>query len=209
MVECLEREGVEIMFGIPGGQAIPLFDALYDSKKIKTVLTRHEQGAAHMADGYSRSTGRTGVCIATSGPGATNLVTGLATAYMDSIPMVAITGQVATHLIGNDAFQEADITGITRPVTKHNYLVKDIKDLARVIREAFYIAKAGRPGPVLIDIPVDVSRGETEFVWPEKVELKRARERFEVFRCTRGWMKVSVLRLPSPNRVWLSISVTQ
>ena len=172
MVECLEREGVEIMFGIPGGQAIPLFDALYDSKKIKTVLTRHEQGAAHMADGYSRSTGRTGVCIATSGPGATNLVTGLATAYMDSIPMVAITGQVATHLIGNDAFQEADITGITRPVTKHNYLVKDIKDLARVIREAFYIAKAGRPGPVLIDIPVDVSRGETEFVWPEKVELR-------------------------------------
>ena len=172
MVECLEREGVEIMFGIPGGQAIPLFDALYDSKKIKTVLTRHEQGAAHMADGYSRSTGKTGVCIATSGPGATNLVTGLATAYMDSIPMVAITGQVATHLIGNDAFQEADITGITRPVTKHNYLVKDIKDLARVIREAFYIAKAGRPGPVLIDIPVDVSRGETEFVWPEKIELR-------------------------------------
>ena len=172
MVECLEREGVEIMFGIPGGQAIPLFDALYDSKKIKTVLTRHEQGAAHMADGYSRSTGKTGVCIATSGPGATNLVTGLATAYMDSIPMVAITGQVATHLIGNDAFQEADITGITRPVTKHNYLVKDIKDLAGIIREAFYIAKAGRPGPVLIDIPVDVSRGETEFVWPEKVELR-------------------------------------
>ncbi len=172
MVECLEREGVEIMFGIPGGQAIPLFDALYDSKKIRTILTRHEQGAAHMADGYSRSTGKTGVCIATSGPGATNLVTGLATAYMDSIPMVAITGQVATHLIGNDAFQEADITGITRPVTKHNYLVKDIKDLAGIIREAFYIAKAGRPGPVLIDIPVDVSRGETEFVWPEKVELR-------------------------------------
>ncbi len=169
--QMLQEQGVEVMFGFPGGAVLPIFDALYKSP-IKFVLTRHEQGAAHMADGYSRSTGKTGVCIATSGPGATNLVTGLATAYMDSIPMVAITGQVATHLIGNDAFQEADITGITRPVTKHNYLVKDIKDLARVIREAFYIAKAGRPGPVLIDIPVDVSRGETEFIWPEKVELR-------------------------------------
>ncbi|MFA5857477.1 MAG: biosynthetic-type acetolactate synthase large subunit [Elusimicrobiota bacterium] len=171
LVECLTKEGVDIMFGIPGGVLLPIFDALYGSK-IKLILTRHEQGAAHMADGYARSTGKVGVCIATSGPGATNLTTGLATAYMDSIPMVAITGQVATNLIGNDAFQEADTTGITRPVTKHNYLVKDVADLARVIREAFYIAKTGRPGPVLIDIPVDVSRQKTKFVYPEKVELR-------------------------------------
>jgi acetolactate synthase-1/2/3 large subunit len=170
-IETLEREGVEIMFGIPGGAVLPIFDKLYDSKKIKFVLTRHEQAAAHMADGYARATGKVGVCIATSGPGATNLTTGIATAYMDSIPIVAFTGQVATHLIGNDAFQEADTTGITRPITKHNYLVKDVKELARIIREAFYIASTGRPGPVLIDIPVDVQRAKTEFIWPEKIEI--------------------------------------
>ncbi len=170
-VESLEKEGVEVMFGIPGGAVLPIFDKIYDSKKIKFVLTRHEQAAAHMADGYARATGKVGVCIATSGPGATNLTTGIATAYMDSVPIVAFTGQVATHLIGNDAFQEADTTGITRPITKHNYLIKDVKELAKTIREAFYIASTGRPGPVLIDIPVDIQRAKTEFIWPTKIEL--------------------------------------
>jgi len=170
-VECLIRENVEYLFGIPGGVLLPIFDKIYNSN-LKYILTRHEQGAVHMADGYARATGRVGTCIATSGPGATNLTTGLATAYMDSIPVVAFTGQVATNLIGNDAFQEADTTGITRPITKHNYLVKDVKDLSRIIREAFYIASTGRPGPVLIDIPVDIARQTTEFIWPEKVELR-------------------------------------
>ena len=171
LLESLKRAGVEVIFGYPGGQVLPIFDQLYDFD-IKFILTRHEQGAAHAADGFSRATGKVGVCLATSGPGATNLVTGIANAYMDSIPMVAITGQVGTHLIGNDAFQEADVTGITRPITKHNFLVKDVKDLARTIAEAFYIASSGRPGPVLIDIPVDVQRAETEFIWPEKIEIR-------------------------------------
>ncbi|MFH1128083.1 MAG: biosynthetic-type acetolactate synthase large subunit [Candidatus Omnitrophota bacterium] len=171
LIECLKREGVQVMFGYPGGQVLPLFDKLYDAD-IKFILVRHEQGAAHAADGYARATGFPGVCIATSGPGATNLVTGIANAYMDSIPMIAITGQVKSNLIGNDAFQEADVTGITRPITKHNYLVKDVKDLARIVREAFYIASTGRPGPVLIDIPSDIQMQETEFIWPEKVELR-------------------------------------
>jgi len=171
LLESLKRVGVDVIFGYPGGQVLPIFDQLYDSD-IKFILTRHEQGAAHAADGYARATGKVGVCLSTSGPGATNLVTGIATAYMDSIPMVAITGQVGTHLIGNDAFQEADVTGITRPITKHNYLVKDVKDLAQIIAEAFYIASSGRPGPVLIDIPVDVQRADTEFIWPEKVEIR-------------------------------------
>ncbi len=170
-VKSLEKEGVEIMFGIPGGVLLPIFDKIYDSKKIRFILTRHEQAAAHMADGYARATGRVGVCIATSGPGATNLTTGIATSYMDSVPIVAFTGQVATHLIGNDAFQEADTTGITRSITKYNYLLKDVKEMAKLIREAFYIASSGRPGPVLIDIPVDVQRAKTEFIWPEKVEI--------------------------------------
>jgi acetolactate synthase-1/2/3 large subunit len=174
LVECLKREGVEFVFGIPGGANLPIFDKLYDSS-IRFVLTRHEQGATHMADGYARSTGKVGVCTATSGPGATNLITGLATANMDSIPIVAITGQVATHLIGNDAFQEADATGCTRPVTKHNYLVKDVRDLARIVREAFQIALSGRPGPVHIDIPVDVQRAKTEFSWPQEVRLRSYR----------------------------------
>ena len=171
LIECLKREGVQVMFGYPGGSVLPIFDKLYDAD-IKFILTRHEQGAAHAADGYARATGKTGVCIATSGPGATNLTTGIANAYMDSIPLVAITGQVKTHLIGNDAFQEADVTGVTRPITKHNYLVKDVKELAIIVRQAFYIASTGRPGPVLIDIPVDVQQQDIEFIWPEEVKVR-------------------------------------
>jgi len=171
LIESLKREGVEVMFGYPGGSVLPIFDKLYDAK-LKFILTRHEQAAAHAADGYARATGKVGVCLATSGPGATNLTTGIANAYMDSIPIVAITGQVKTFLIGNDAFQEADITGVTRSITKHNYLVKDTKDLARIVREAFYIASTGRPGPVLIDIPVDVQQKDIEFIWPEEVEIR-------------------------------------
>jgi len=171
LIECLKREGVEVVFGYPGGQVLPIFDKLYDAD-LKFILTRHEQAAAHAADGFSRATGKVGVCIATSGPGATNLTTGIANAYMDSIAMVAITGQVKTFLIGNDAFQEADVTGITRPITKHNYLVKDVKDLARIVREAFYIASSGRPGPVLIDVPSDIQLQDTEFIWPEEVKIR-------------------------------------
>ena len=171
LVRCLEKEGVEYVFGLPGGVILPTFDILYDSR-IQLILTKHEQGAAHMADGYARATGRPGVCIVTSGPAATNTVTGLATAYMDSVPIVCITGQVATTVIGSDAFQEADVLGITRPVTKHNFLVKDVRDLARIVREAFYIATSGKPGPVLIDFPVDVSRAKTDFVFPNDISFR-------------------------------------
>jgi acetolactate synthase I/II/III large subunit len=167
-IECLRKEKVDTLFGYPGGVVIPLFDKLYDANDIHFVLTRHEQAAAHAADGYARATGKTGVCLATSGPGATNLVTGIATAYMDSIPMVAFTGQVSMSLIGTDAFQEADITGITRPITKHNYLISDTGKIASIISEAFYIASTGRPGPVLVDLPKDVSTGMIDFIWPEK-----------------------------------------
>jgi acetolactate synthase-1/2/3 large subunit len=166
VLECLKREGVDVVFGLPGGVLLPLYDAIYHSD-IRHILVRHEQGAAHMADGYARATGKVGVCIATSGPGATNLVTGIATAYMDSVPVVAITGQVNTFLIGKDAFQEADITGITLPITKHNYLVRSAREIPRIFREAFYIARSGRPGPVLIDLPRDVTVGELDFVYPE------------------------------------------
>lgn len=159
--QLLQDEGVDILFGYPGGMVLPIFDVLYKSP-IKFVLTRHEQGAAHMADGYARSTGKTGVVIATSGPGATNLVTGLANAHMDSIPMVAFTGQVKSALIGNDAFQEADMTGITRPITKHNCLVKRVEDLGRAMKEAFHIARTGRPGPVLVDIAIDATVGKLD-----------------------------------------------
>ncbi|MBU4294020.1 MAG: biosynthetic-type acetolactate synthase large subunit, partial [Actinobacteria bacterium] len=169
LLKCLKEEGVEVIFGFPGGKVIPIYDAIFDSD-IKHILVRHEQGAAHAADGYARATGKTGVCVATSGPGATNLITGIACAYMDSIPMVAITGQAETNLIGTDSFQEADITGITAPITKHNYLIKDVKELPTVVKEAFYIASTGRPGPVLIDIPVDVSKSLIEE--NVKVELK-------------------------------------
>jgi acetolactate synthase-1/2/3 large subunit len=162
ILEALKREGVDTIFGFPGGQVIPLYDALYDFD-INHILVRHEQGAGHAADGYARASGKVGVCLATSGPGATNLVTPIANAYMDSVPMVAITGQVSRHLIGLDSFQEADITGITLPIVKHSYLVQHAQDLPRIIREAFYIAGTGRPGPVLIDIPVDVTKEEMGF----------------------------------------------
>jgi acetolactate synthase-1/2/3 large subunit len=171
-VDVLEREGVDCIFGYPGGAVLDIYDELARSAKIRHILVRHEQAAAHMADGYSRSTGRVGVCMATSGPGATNLTTGLATAYMDSAPLVAITGQVPSPLIGNDAFQEADVCGVTRPVTKHNFLVKDPKELARTLREAFLIASTGRPGPVLVDIPKDVQKKVINYEYPEKVEIR-------------------------------------
>jgi acetolactate synthase-1/2/3 large subunit len=171
LLECLQLEGVDTVFGYPGGTVINIYDDLMDYP-IKHILNRHEQAAVHAADGYARATGKVGVAIATSGPGATNTVTGIATAYMDSIPLVVITGQVPTPLIGNDAFQEADIIGITRPVTKHNYLVKDVRDLARVVKQAFYIARTGRPGPVLIDLPKDVQIASTTFEYPETVELR-------------------------------------
>jgi acetolactate synthase-1/2/3 large subunit len=175
LLESLRREGVEVIFGFPGGALLPVYDALYDEKEIRHILVRHEQGAAHMADGYARASGKVGVCLATSGPGATNLVTGIATAHMDSVPIVAITGQVPTTHIGKDSFQEADITGITMPITKHSYLVKEVRDLPRIVKEAFYIASTGRPGPVLIDLPRDVAGAELDFEYPEKVELRSYR----------------------------------
>jgi len=177
-IECLKKEKVEVIFGYPGGTVLPFCDVLFDSG-IRFILTRHEQGAAHAADGYSRSSGKVGVCLATSGPGSTNLVTGIATAYMDSIPMVAITGQVATHLIGNDAFQEVDTTGITRPITKHNYLIKDVNEICRVVKEAFYIATTGRPGPVLIDFPANIQSMEGKFNYPSKIEMRSYKPVYE------------------------------
>jgi len=170
-IEALKKEKVEVMFGYPGGAVLPLFDEIFDAD-FRFILTRHEQGAVHAADGYARATGKVGVCIATSGPGATNLVTGIANAYMDSIPIVAFTGQVKTFLIGNDAFQEADVTGITRPITKHNFLVKDVKELACIIQEAFHIASTGRPGPVVVDIPVDVQLHETDFKYSKVCNIR-------------------------------------
>ncbi len=170
LVQCLEREGVEYIFGLSGGAAIPIFDALVDSK-IKLILVRHEQGATHMADGYARATGRPGVVLVTSGPGATNTVTGLLTALMDSSPLIVITGQTNTVNLGKDAFQEADVTGITYPVVKHSYLVKDAREIPRVMREAFYIANSGRPGPVLIDVPKDVSSGPCDAPFVEELTL--------------------------------------
>ena len=170
--ESLLQEGVDVMFGLPGGAVLPLYGALAKYPQLRHILVRHEQAAAMAADGYARATGKVGVCTATSGPGATNLITGIASAQMDSIPMVAITGQVPRAAIGRDAFQETDVTGITLPVTKHNYLVMDVTEVAPAIKEAFHIARTGRPGPVLVDIPKDVLQGDTtEFVWPETVDL--------------------------------------
>ena len=179
VIASLEAEGVDVMFGYPGGQAIKIYDALYDSKKIHHVLARHEQGATHMADGYARATGRVGVVLVTSGPGATNTVTGIATAYMDSIPMVVITGQVTRGVIGTDAFQESDIVGITMPVVKHSFLLQSTDDLTRTFREAFYIASTGRPGPVLIDIPSDLASAEMVFHYPDSVNLPSYRPTYK------------------------------
>ena len=170
--ESLRREGVKTVFGLPGGVVLKIFDVLCQQKDIELVLTRHEQGAAHMAEGYAKATGRAGVVLVSSGPGMTKIVTGLADAYKDSVTLVAFTGQVSTDLIGNDAFQEADNVGISRPCTKHNVLVKDVRDLAQIIKEAFYIATSGRPGPVLVDIPKDVSTARAEFKYPEKISLR-------------------------------------
>ncbi|GAB6171550.1 biosynthetic-type acetolactate synthase large subunit [Paradesulfitobacterium aromaticivorans] len=178
IIESLKRENVEVVFGYPGGAVLTLYDALYKAD-FHHILTRHEQGAVHAADGYARATGKVGVCMATSGPGATNLVTGIATAYMDSIPIVAFTGQVAVSLIGRDSFQEADIRGITTPITKHNYLVKKVEDLPRVIKEAFYIARTGRPGPVVVDVAKDVFAATLEYEYPESVNLRGYRPIFE------------------------------
>jgi len=172
LLECLKLEGVDTVFGYPGGTVINIYDELYSFPDIRHILPRHEQAGVHAADGYARASGKVGVAIATSGPGATNTVTGIATAYMDSIPLVVITGQVPTALIGNDAFQEVDIIGITRPCTKHNFLVKNVKDLAGIVKKAFYIARTGRPGPVLIDLPKDVQVAVTEFKYPDKVDLR-------------------------------------
>ncbi len=171
-IECLKREGVDVIFGLPGGVVLKIFDELHQQSDIELVLTRHEQGAGHMAEGYAKATGRPGVALVTSGPGMTNIVTPLADAYMDSVPIVVFTGQVPTQMIGNDAFQEADNLGISRPCTKHNFLVRDVKDLARTIREAFHVATTGRPGPVLVDIPKDVSINTTEFVYPDTISLR-------------------------------------
>jgi acetolactate synthase-1/2/3 large subunit len=172
VLECLKREGVDIIFGLPGGAVLPIYDALYDFEGLRHILVRQEAAAGHAAEGYARATGKVGVCLVTSGPACTNLVTALQDAMMDSIPIVAFTGQVPTHLIGNDAFQEADNVGITRSATKHNFLVKDGKDLGPIIREAFHIAQTGRPGPVHVDLPKDILVKESELVWPEKVVMR-------------------------------------
>ncbi|MDO8672377.1 MAG: biosynthetic-type acetolactate synthase large subunit [Dehalococcoidia bacterium] len=170
--ECLLKEGVDVIFGFPGGVVLPLYDVFPQYPRLRHILVRHEQGAAHAADGYARATGKVGVCLATSGPGATNLVTGIATAYLDSVPMVALTGQVATPFIGRDSFQEVDITGITLPITKHNYLVERVEDLPQIFKEAFHIARTGRPGPVLIDMPKDIFTGSAPFHYPDQVSLR-------------------------------------
>src|SRR5687768_5355367 len=170
LVRSLEAVGVEVIFGIPGGAILPAYDPLFDSM-VRHVLVRHEQGAGHAATGYAQATGRVGVCMATSGPGATNLVTPIADAYLDSVPIVAITGQVPSHAIGTDAFQEADICGITMPITKHNFLVHSVDDIARTIAAAFHIASTGRPGPVLVDLPKDILQASTRFEWPTSLDL--------------------------------------
>ena len=199
LIRCLREQGVDTVFGFPGGAVLNIYDALYKAKKeIRHILTSHEQGASHAADGYARATGKVGVCIATSGPGATNLVTGIATAYMDSVPMVAITGQVSTSLLGKDSFQEVDITGITMPVTKHNYIVKDVTKLADVVRQAFKIAQEGRPGPVLVDICKDVTAAVTEYepkppVVPDVAPLGAGQEELDEAVCVINNAKCPVI----------------
>src|ERR1043165_3741399 len=177
VIQALLDQGVEYVFGYPGGAVLPIYDAIFQQEKLKHILVRHEQGAVHAAEGYARTTGKVGCVLVTSGPGATNAVTGLTDALMDSIPMVCLTGQVPTHLIGMDAFQECDTVGITRPCTKHNYLVKDVNDLARILHEAFYVATHGRPGPVVVDIPKDVQFATGKYVGPKNIEHKTYRPR--------------------------------
>ena len=172
IIECLKAEKIDYVFGYPGGAVLHIYDAFYKQEDVQHILVRHEQGATHAADGYARSTGKAGVVLVTSGPGATNAVTGIATAYMDSIPMIVITGQVPSHLIGNDAFQEVDSVGITRPIVKHNFLINDVKDIATVFKKAFYVATTGRPGPVVIDIPKDITAEKTEFEYPAEIEMR-------------------------------------
>src|SRR3954471_18016946 len=172
VIRCLKAEGVEFVFGYPGGAVLHIYDAIFQQKDVKHILVRHEQGALHAADGYARATGKPGVALVTSGPGVTNAVTGIATAYMDAIPMVVLTGQVPTRAIGEDAFQECDTVGITRPCVKHNFLVKDVNDLAITIKKAFHIATSGRPGPVLVNIPKDISNQPARFQYPERIALR-------------------------------------
>ncbi|MFO7876209.1 MAG: thiamine pyrophosphate-binding protein, partial [Desulfovermiculus sp.] len=178
LLESMIKEGVDTVFGFPGGSVLDIYHQI-PNYPLRHILVRHEQGAVHAADGYARATGQVGVALVTSGPGATNTVTGIATAYMDSVPLVIFTGQVPTQLIGNDAFQEVDIVGITRPCTKHNYLVKDIKDLARTIKEAFYLARSGRPGPVLVDLPKDVMAASCKFEYPERISMRSYNPHYE------------------------------
>src|SRR5512147_1715777 len=175
LLRALKDQGVEVIFGYPGGAVLPIYDAIFNQNAIRHVLVRQEGGAVHAAEGYARSTGKVGVVLVTSGPGATNAVTGLADALMDSVPIVCLTGQVPTHLIGNDAFQEADTTGITRPCTKHNYLVKDVADLSRVVHEAFHVARSGRPGPVVIDLPKDVLQAKTTYAGAPAASARKHR----------------------------------
>src|SRR5512146_1431619 len=172
VVRCLQEEGVEFVFGYPGGAVLYLYDELFKQNKVKHILVRHEQGAVHAADGYARSTGKVRESLVTSGPGVTNAVTGIATAHMDSIPLVIITGQVPTPAIGQDAFQECDTVGITRPIVKHNFLVKDVRDIAATMKKAFYIAATGRPGPVVVDIPKDITAQKTEFSYPDRISMR-------------------------------------
>src|SRR3982750_950261 len=175
LLRALKDQGVEVIFGYPGGAVLPIYDAIFNQNAIRHILVRQEGGAVHAAEGYARSTGKVGVVLVTSGPGATNAVTGLTDALMDSVPVVCLTGQVPTHLIGNDAFQEADTTGITRPCTKHNYLVKDVADLARILHEAFYVARSGRPGPVVVDLPKDVLFALGDYTPPDQARHKTYR----------------------------------
>src|SRR5689334_17084218 len=177
VIKALKDQGVDVIFGYPGGAVLPIYDALFKQNDLRHILVRHEQAAVHAAEGYARTTGRVGAVLVTSGPGATNAVTGLTDALMDSIPIVCLTGQVPTHLIGNDAFQEADTTGITRACTKHNYLVKNIDDLALILHEAFHVARSGRPGPVVVDLPKDILQGNGPYHAPEEFEPKRYKPR--------------------------------
>ncbi|NOQ89441.1 MAG: acetolactate synthase 3 large subunit, partial [Gammaproteobacteria bacterium] len=172
IIECLKAEGIDYVFGYPGGAVLHIYDAFYKQEDVQHILVRHEQGATHAADGYARATGKPGVVLVTSGPGATNAVTGIATAYMDSIPMIVITGQVPKHLIGNDAFQEVDSVGITRPIVKHNFLINDVNDIADTFKKAFFVATTGRPGPVVIDIPKDITAEKVAFEYPAKIEMR-------------------------------------